>query len=122
MKPRAFLDFFKTKSGRLVLFAAIFGGGLILFGVLRDRSSKRGELDIPITRANQADKPQTVQSVERPMQPFRPPLPKPDQQPPSPATTTNEPSKVAAGKHSPEPPPPPLGSHQPIRRQHRECR
>ena len=107
MKPRAFLDFFKTKSGRLVLFAAIFGGGLILFGVLRDRSSKRGELDIPITRANQADKPQTVQSVERPMQPFRPPLPKPDQQPPSPATTTNEPARVAAGKHSPEPPPPP---------------
>jgi len=107
MKPRAFLDFFKTKSGRLVLFAAIFGGGLILFGVLRDRSSKRGELDIPITRANQADKPQTVQSVERPMQPFRPPLPKPDQQPPSPTTTSNEPSKGATGKHSPEPPPPP---------------
>ena len=33
MKPRDFLNFFKTGSGKLVLFVVIFGGGLILFSV-----------------------------------------------------------------------------------------
>ena len=27
MKPRDFLNFFKTKTGKLVLFVVIFGGG-----------------------------------------------------------------------------------------------
>jgi hypothetical protein len=31
MKPRDFLNFFKTRSGKLVLFAVVFGGGLMLF-------------------------------------------------------------------------------------------
>ena len=35
MKPRDFLNFFKTKSGRLITFAALFAGGLIIFGVIR---------------------------------------------------------------------------------------
>ena len=54
MKPRDFLNFFKTKSGKLVLFAAIFGGGLVFFGVLRDRSRKRGDLDMPVTARTNA--------------------------------------------------------------------
>ena len=29
MKPRDFLNFFKTKSGKLVAFGAVFAGGLI---------------------------------------------------------------------------------------------
>ena len=46
MKPRDFHDFLKTKSGKRVLFIAIFGGGLLLFSVLRDRSGAHGDLDI----------------------------------------------------------------------------
>ena len=40
MKPRDFLNFFKTKSGKLVLFVALFGGGLLVFSVLRGNSGK----------------------------------------------------------------------------------
>lgn len=77
MKPRDFLNFFKTPSGRLLLFAAIFGGGLVVFSTLRGRS---GGEDIQVTPAgtNMTDKPQTVQSLVRPMQPFDPPPPKPE--------------------------------------------
>jgi len=32
MTPRDFINFFKTKSGKLVVFALLFGGGLVLFG------------------------------------------------------------------------------------------
>ena len=79
MKPRDFLNFFKTGSGKLVLFVVIFGGGLLLFSALRDKSGKGNELDARVTRSgtNLTDKPQVVQTVERPMQPFHPPAPKP---------------------------------------------
>ena len=41
MKPRDFLNFFKTKSGKLVLFVALFGGGLLLFSALHGKSGQR---------------------------------------------------------------------------------
>ena len=49
MKPRDFINFFKTKSGKLVVFALLFGGGLVLFGVIRDRScgQDHAELEPP---------------------------------------------------------------------------
>ena len=107
MKPRDFLNFFKTRTGKLVLFVAIFGGGLLLFSALRDRSNS-GEADIRVTHltTNATDKPQVVQSIERPMQAFRPPPPKPEPQPL--ATKTNEPPKVAVEKPKQEPPAPQL--------------
>src|SRR6185295_18474055 len=103
MKPRDFLNFFKTKSGRLILFATIFGGGLLLFSALRDKSKTRDELELRLPRTNQADKPQVVQTIERPMQPFQPPAPKPE--PPTLPPKTNEPPKVAVEKPKQEPPP-----------------
>ena len=110
MKPRDFLNFFKTKSGKLVLFVVIFGGGLLLFSALRDRSRSGGELDVRVTRPqkNPTDKPQVVQTVERPMLPFHPPTPKPE--PPPPPAKTNEPPKVGVEKPKPEPPPAALAS------------
>ncbi len=104
MKPRDFLNFFKTKSGKLVVFVAILGGGLLLFSALRDKT-KRGEQDIRISRllTNFTDKPQVVQTTERPMQPFRLPPPKPE--PPLPLPKTNEPPKVVDEKPKQEPPP-----------------
>ena len=81
MKPRDFLNFFKTKSGKLVLFAVIFGGGLMVFSSLRKQSSSRDSMDVQVTgsQTNATDKPQTVQTVMRPSQPFYPPAPKPEQ-------------------------------------------
>ena len=51
MKPRDFLNFFKTKSGKLVLFVAIFGGGLI--GVQRAARQIRSQddMDVRVTRS-----------------------------------------------------------------------
>jgi hypothetical protein len=108
MKPRDFLNFFKSKSGKLVLFVAVFGGGLLLFSALRDKSHGRDELNLSLTgsRTNQTDKPQVVQTVERPMQPFYPPPPKPDPQP-LPAKT-NEIPKVVAERRPQELASPPL--------------
>ena len=78
MKPRDFLNFFKTKSGKLVLFVALFGGGLMIFSVLRDKSGSPEDIAVAPARTNVTDKAQVVQSVELPMQPFRPPTPKPE--------------------------------------------
>ncbi len=91
MKPRDFLNFFKTKSGKLVLFAAIFTGGLIVFSVLRDKSRSPDDISVAPNRTNATDKAQVVQSVELPMQPFRPPTPKPEQMP---VVKSNEAPKV----------------------------
>ena len=70
MKPRDFLNFFKTKSGKLVLFVALFGGGLLVFSVLRGNSGSDDDMDVRVTgsQTNMTDKPQVVQSVVRPMQ------------------------------------------------------
>jgi Bacterial conjugation TrbI-like protein len=105
MKPRDFLNFFKTRSGKLVLFAVVFGGGLLLLSALRDRSGSR-ETDLRVTQltTNATDQPQVVQSIERPMQPFHPPPAKPG--PPPLPPKTNEPPKVVAEKPKPEPPEP----------------
>ena len=90
MKPRDFLNFFKTKSGKLVLFIVVFGGGLLLFSSLRNKSRNQDDLDVRVTRSltNLTDKPQVVQTVVRPMQPFYPPPPKPGPLPLPPPTNT----------------------------------
>jgi len=107
MKPRDFLNFFKTRSGKLVLFAVVFGGGLLLFSALRDKSGS-DEIRVTGLTTNATDKPQVVQSIERPMQAFRPPPAKTNAPPPLPPKTT-EPPKVVE-KPKPEPPPPQLPS------------
>ncbi|MEI2725669.1 MAG: hypothetical protein V9H26_19790 [Verrucomicrobiota bacterium] len=56
MKPRDFLNFFKTKSGKLVLFVAIFGGGLMIFSVLRDKSRSPEDIAVAPARTNVTDK------------------------------------------------------------------
>ena len=76
MTPHSFLQFWKTKSGRLLLFGLVFGGGLLVFGVVRQRSSS-DEADLPLpVRTYRMD--QGVQTVERPMEVFRTPVPKPE--------------------------------------------
>ena len=106
MKPRDFLNFFKTKSGKLVLFVVLFGGGLLLFSALHGKSGN-DEMDIRVSRSqtNMTDKPQVVQTVVRPMQPFYPPTPKPE---PQPLPATNQAPKVPVEHRPQETAPPPL--------------
>lgn len=103
MKPRDFLNFFKTRSGKLLLFVVVFGGGLLLFSALRDKSGS-DEIRVTGLTTNATDKPQVVQSIERPMLAFRPPPPKTNA-PPPPPLKANEPAKVVVEKPKPEPPP-----------------
>ena len=39
MKPRDFLNFFKTRSGKLLAFGAVFAAALIIFSVVRKHHS-----------------------------------------------------------------------------------
>jgi hypothetical protein len=89
MKPRDFLSFFKTKSGRLITFAALFAAGLVIFGVMRSRhSSAEDSMAVaPLGTNSAVGKPQIVQTVQRPFDLFRPPLPKT-----SPQSSTNPPN------------------------------
>jgi hypothetical protein len=87
MKPRDFLNFFKTKSGRLITFATVFAIGLVIFGVMRSRhSSADDSIVVAPIGTNAVSKPQIVQTVQRPFDWFRPPLPKA-----SPSSSTNLP-------------------------------
>jgi hypothetical protein len=91
MKPRDFLNFFKTKSGKLVAFAALFAAALTIFSVLRKHNTSAEDVvNVTSLATNVTDKPQVVQTVERPMQVFNPP---PSKSPPtnviSPPTTSS---------------------------------
>jgi hypothetical protein len=77
MKPRDFLNFFKTKSGKLVAFGAVFAAALIIFSVVRKHhTSAEDAVSVTALATNATDKPQVVRSVVRPMQAFNPPSPK----------------------------------------------
>jgi hypothetical protein len=91
MKPRDFLNFFKTKSGRLVAFAALFAGGLIIFGVIRKHhpSADDSIADTPLATNAIAGKPQIVQSVTLPLQTFNPPAAKTEPQIPATSSAYN---------------------------------
>jgi hypothetical protein len=105
MKPRAFLNFFKTKSGKLVVFGALLAGALTIFSTIRKHHvSAEDAITATALATNATDKPQVVRSVVRPMQPFNPPSPK--------LTPTNVPSSSPPGPSSssasftkPSPPP-----------------
>lgn len=105
MTPCEFFGFFKTKSGKLVVFVLLFGGGLAVFSTLRDKGLEDPMKPKPLKLmgTNQSDKPQTVQTVERPMELYRPPPPKPE--PPPQPPKTNEPPKAVVETHPVEPPP-----------------
>ena len=79
MKPRDFLNFFKTKTGKLVAFVALFAAALTIFCVLRKHNpSAEDAVSVTALATNVTDRPQVVQSVTRPMQVYYPPTPKPD--------------------------------------------
>jgi hypothetical protein len=83
MNPQDFLGFFKTKTGRLTLFVALFGGGLILVGVARNRHAGPPDTFNPATADPATNKSQVVQTIQKPLDIFRPPPSKPESQRPS---------------------------------------
>jgi hypothetical protein len=77
MKPRDFLNFFKTRSGKFLAFGLLFAAVLIIFSVIRKHhASGEDAPGVTVLTTNVTDKPQVVQSVERSMQVFNPPSPK----------------------------------------------
>ena len=64
MKPRDFLNFFKTKTGKLVAFIALFAAALTIFSVVRKHNpSAEDAVSVTALATNATDKPQVVQSV-----------------------------------------------------------
>lgn len=77
MTPRQCIDFFKTPSGRLLAFGLVFAASVGVFIAVRSKPHLFTE--VPISRAtNDPAKPQVLETVNRPMEPFRPPPPRPD--------------------------------------------
>jgi hypothetical protein len=89
MKPRDFLNFFKTKSGKIVAFAALFATALTIFSVLRKHHSSGADgIAVAALSTNATDKPQVVQTIVRPMQVYNPPSSK-EQKTTSPSSSTS---------------------------------
>lgn len=80
MTTQDFIAFFKTKSGRLLTFVALFAGGALIFNAYRSRqeAAENPVKATPAATNNITDKPQVVQTVQRPMEAFHPPAPKPE--------------------------------------------
>jgi hypothetical protein len=108
MKPRDFLNFFKTRTGKIVAFGALFAAGMVVFGVLRKHQTP-AEDDVSVaplgSNAVTVTKPQVVQSVTRPMQAFHPPATSPVSSPQSPTVPFNhaapQPLPVVPANQSP---------------------
>ena len=123
MKPRDFLNFLKTKSGKLVVFGALFAGGLTIFSVIRQHHTPSEVAATPLATNNVSGKPEVVQTVIRPMQVFNPPPPKSTPPPASPARSTSSVSVLTNSSPQPLPIVPPrqlpnLYTHQSVCRQH----
>ncbi len=74
MKPRDFLNFFKTRTGKIITFGALFAAGMVIFGVIRKHQTPTDDVPAAPLGTNTINgKPQVVQSVTRPMQAFHPP-------------------------------------------------
>jgi hypothetical protein len=106
MKPRDFLTFFKTKSGKLVTFGVLFAGALVVFHSLRRNAGESAPL-VPNADTNRTDRPQVIQTVERPLEVYRPPAPKPE---PTPRVVPAHTAPLTA----PVPVKPPEPSSQPL--------
>ncbi len=107
MKPRDFLNFLKTKSGKLVVFGALFAGGLTIFSVLRQHHTPSEVAATPLATNSVSGKPEVVQTVIRPMQVFNPPPPKAAPPPALPARSTSSVSVLTNSSPQPLPVVPP---------------
>ena len=80
MNPRTFLNFFHTRSGKLTLFACLLTAGLVIYQHMRDKSTNPAEPVAvkPLDLDSRTSKPQVIETVQRAMEVFRPPMAKPE--------------------------------------------
>jgi len=80
MNPQTFLGFFKTRTGKIIVFGAGFAAVLTIFCVLRKHHTPAEDAvsTTPLGTNFITGKPQVVQSVLRSLQLFNPPAAKPD--------------------------------------------
>jgi type F conjugative transfer system protein TrbI len=71
MNPRDFISFFKTRSGKIIAFGALLSAALVIFSVVRKHHTSTDDAIAP-NLPNVTDKPEVVQSVQRPLDVFRP--------------------------------------------------
>ncbi len=105
MNPRVFLDFFRTRTGKLLLFATVMSGGSVLYFTRSDKKPPGLEVTPIDLRPsdNTNSRPQVVETIQRGFSTFRLPPPKPEPPPGTDARTGVE----AVPPPPPLPPPPP---------------
>jgi len=80
MNPRAFLNFFHTRAGKLTLFAGLLTTGLVIYQHTRTQSASSAAPTSEVNRKDRkASKPQVIETIRRKMEIFEPPTPKPEQ-------------------------------------------
>jgi hypothetical protein len=80
MNPRTFLNFFHTRSGKLALFACLLTTGLVIYQHMRGKSTNPAEPVAvkPLDLDSKTNNPQVIETVQRAMEVFRPPMLKPE--------------------------------------------
>lgn len=96
MNPRSLLNVLKTRSGKLLVFALLFGVVMLLISHTRKKSEPDEPPVKPLETDSSTNKPQLVETIQRGMELFRPPLPKSDPKPVRLPTGTNQTSNLAA--------------------------
>jgi len=113
MNPQSFLGFFKTKTGKIVVFGGLFAAALTILSVVRKHHPSVEDTTVvtPLATNNLAGKPQVMQSVVLPLQVFNPPQPKPQTAPSTsalvPASSPSIPGAVTNTLPQPLPTPQP---------------
>lgn len=105
MNPQSFLNFFKTRSGKIIVFGGLFAAGLVVFSVFRQRHTPAEETMpvAPLGTNLVAGKPQVVQSVVRPLSPFHPPAARNETAPASATASSAFRRSDASASVAPEP-------------------
>jgi len=96
MNPRSLLNFLKTRSGKLLVFALLFGVVMLFISHTRTKSEPDEPPVKPLEMDSSTNKPQLVETIQRGMELFRPPLPKSDPKPMRVPANTNQTSNLAA--------------------------
>jgi hypothetical protein len=72
MNPQDFISFFKTRSGKIIAFGALLSAALVIFSVVRKHHTSTDDgINIAPNSPNVTDKPEVVQSMQRPLDVFR---------------------------------------------------
>ncbi len=88
MNPNEAINIFRTKTGKLTLTIIVFAVLMAGIGIYNSRHQNAHEVNPvkSVTLDLPTSKPQVVQTIQKPMEVFRPPAPKPD---PLPSGQTN---------------------------------